>query len=225
MTTNLRTKTRGPKPPAVNAALRTRDRILATSLELFNAEGVVKVSASRIAAELGMSQGNLHYHFRRKEEIVDWLLRRYAQELEPVLAGPAADLASIDDLWLFMHLGFEKILEYRFVYRDIDYLATEFPRLGERMRELTAHGVATVKRLCRELAAAGCLHAGEDDIDALALQMIFTVTCWFTFARMLPPTRDSGPGRAAYQVLSLLSPYLAETERAYVDYLRRKYRA
>src|SRR6266705_1972438 len=91
-------------PPAKPTSSRTRDRILATSLALFNTDGVAKVSPSRIAAELGISQGNLHYHFRRKEEIVDRLVRRYEQEAGPVLAGPTSELASIDDLWLFLHL-------------------------------------------------------------------------------------------------------------------------
>src|SRR6266705_6229876 len=90
--------------PVKPASLRTRDRILATSLVLFNADGVAKVSASRIAAELGMSQGNLHYHFRRKEEIVDRLVRRYEQEAGPVLSGTTSEIASVHDLWLFLHL-------------------------------------------------------------------------------------------------------------------------
>ncbi len=112
--------------------MKTRDRILATSLALFNEEGVGKVSGSRIAAELGMSQGNLHYHFRRKNEIVERLVRRWEQDIDLVLAGPVADLASIDDLWIFLHLAFEKICEYRFIYRDIDYLLGELPDLGPR---------------------------------------------------------------------------------------------
>jgi AcrR family transcriptional regulator len=216
----------GKAPPrALPAPLRTRDRILATSLALFNADGVAKVSLSRIAAELGMSHGNLHYHFPRKEEIVERLVRRYEQEIAPVLAGPTGALASVDDLWLVLHLAFEKIFEYRFIYRDIDYLVTEFPPLAATMRELTAQGIATLKRGCTELAAAGCLHASEEQIAVLALQMILTATCWFTFARLLPGTVEVGPGRAAYQVLSLLSPFLADNERVYVDYLRRKYRA
>jgi AcrR family transcriptional regulator len=218
-------KTSSASLPVNSASLRTRDRILATSLALFNVDGIAKVSPSRIAAELGISHGNLHYHFRRKEEIVDRLVRRYEQEAEPVLAGPTSELASVDDLWLFLHLGFEKIFEYRFVYRDIDYLATEFPSLGVRMRELTAQGIETLKRLCTQLAGAGCLRASEEEIAVLALQMIMTATCWFTFARLLPETEDVGPGRAAYQVLSLLSPFLADNERTYVEYLRRKYRA
>src|SRR5258705_3986459 len=196
-----------PKPgnsplPVKPASLRTRDRILATSLALFNADGVAKVWVSRIAAELGMSQGNLHYHFRRKEEIVERLLRRYEQEAEPILIGPTSELASVDDLWLFLHLGFEKIFEYRFIYRDIDYLVTEFPPLGTKMRDLTAQGIQTLKRLCNQLAAAGCLRASEEDITVPALQMILTATCWFTFARLLTETEDVGPAPAASPALS-----------------------
>ncbi len=205
--------------------MKTRDRILATSLALFNEEGTGKVSGSRIAAELGMSQGNLHYHFRRKNEIVDRLVRRWEHDSEPVLAGPGAGLASIDDLWMFLHLAFEKICEYRFIYRDIDYLLGEFPDLGPRLRRLTARGVETTTRLCTQLADAGCLRASREDIDVLALQMILTATCWYTFAKLMPDGHDIGPGRAAYQVLSLLAPFLAEDERLYVEYLRRKYRA
>jgi AcrR family transcriptional regulator len=205
--------------------MKPRDRILATSLALFNEEGVAQVAGTRIAAELGMSQGNLHYHFRRKHEIVDRLVRRWERDSEPVLAGPGAGLASIDDLWLFLHLAFEKILEYRFIYRDIDYLLGEFPDLAPRLRRLTARGIETTTRLCTELAASGSLRAGREEIEVLALQMILTATCWYTFAKLMPDGDDVGPGRAAYQVLSLLTPYLADDERLYVEYLRRKYRA
>jgi AcrR family transcriptional regulator len=205
--------------------MTTRDRILKASLTLFNVEGAAVVTASRIAAELGMSQGNLHYHFRRKQEIADRLVRRFEQEAEPLLAGPSSDLASLDDLWLFLHLTFEKLFEYRFIYREVDYLLTEFPPLGPRLRDLTVRGIDSVTRICAQLAAVDCLRANQDEIEVLAVQMMMTATCWFTFARILPETEDVGPGRAAYQVLSLLSPFVADTERSYIDYLRQKYRA
>lgn len=202
--------------------MRTQDRILAASLALFNAEGVAKVPLTSIASEIGISQGNLHYHFRRKQDIVQRLASRYEQEVESVLAGPAGTLAGVDDLWLFLHLGFEKIFEYRFIYRDIDYLFTELPSFDRRLRHLTARGVETLERLCTELVAAGSMRAEADDIDMLSLQMIMTATCWHTFVQVLPEGEDVGPGRAAYQML-LLSPYLADKERMYIEYLRRKY--
>lgn len=204
--------------------MKTKDRILATSLALFNTDGVAKTPLGLIAAELGISQGNLHYHFRRKQDIVLRLVSRFELEAEPILAGPSDTLVATDDLWLLLHLAFEKIFEYRFIYREIDYLLGEFPSLGPRLRLRTARGLETLRRLCSQLVAAGCMRASEDEVDMLALQMLLIGTCWFTFARVMPEGEDAGPARAAYQVLSLLSPYLADEERIYLDYLRRKYR-
>jgi hypothetical protein len=137
--------------------------------------------------------------------------------------GPAGELVAIDDLWLFLHLVFEKMIEYRCLYRDVDYVATEFPRLAPRLPRINARGLVVLERLCGQLASAGALRAGSDDIKVLSMQMLLVATCWHTFARMLPPSADTGPGRAAYQVLSLLTPYLTDDGRQYVDYLRRKY--
>jgi len=55
------------------ASIPTRERILQTSLALFNALGLAAVSTHRIAAELEMSPGNLHYHFKTKASIVERL--------------------------------------------------------------------------------------------------------------------------------------------------------
>src|SRR6185295_7832493 len=103
------------------AGSSTRDRILNTSLRLFNEEGVAAVSTHRIAAELGMSPGNLHYHFKTKQLVVTWLFRRFEERFAPCIDA-AATVTALDDLWLSLHLTFEAVSEYRFVYRDIGYL-------------------------------------------------------------------------------------------------------
>ena len=54
--------------------LVTRKRILETALRLFNEFGTAAVSTNRIAAEAGISPGNLYYHYRNKEEIIRGLV-------------------------------------------------------------------------------------------------------------------------------------------------------
>jgi AcrR family transcriptional regulator len=71
------------------AVSKTRDRILEAALRLFNDDGLPGVSTHRIAAELGISPGNLHYHFKSKRLIVGWLFRRFEDRLAPCLAAAA----------------------------------------------------------------------------------------------------------------------------------------
>jgi len=182
------------------------------------------MSTNRIASELGISPGNLYYHFTSKEEIVDWLVRRFEIRIGEIAAS-ADSVVALDDLWLTLHLLFEAIHEYRFVYRDVDYLIRASAKIAQRVRQITLRSLQAIQQMCRRLADAAVIRAGADEVDNLALQMVFTTTCWFTFNRLLPrgDAQSADAGRAAYQVLTLLSPYLEPEARGYLTYLRSKY--
>jgi AcrR family transcriptional regulator len=202
----------------------TRNRILEIGLGLFNEEGVAKMSTNRIAAQLGISPGNLYYHFASKEEIAEWLIRRFDDRIG-VIAGSADSVEALDDLWLTLHLLFEAIHEYRFIYRDVDYLLRTSTKIAQRVRQINLRTIQALRQMCHRLADASVIRAGSEEVDNLALQMVFTTTCWFTFTRLLPQgdAQSADAGRAAYQVLTLLTPYLEPQARGYLTYLRSKY--
>lgn len=207
------------------ASPNTRERILQTSLALFNAQGLAAVSTHRIAAELEISPGNLHYHFKAKQLIVDRLFRRFEDRLE-LLNGSSDSVRAIDDLWLALHLRFEAIDAYRFVYRDMAYLCGEYPELGQRAQALTAQNLLAAQALCETLVAGGVIDATAEEAQMLALQMVFTTTCWLSFERLVPgrdALQQADPGLAAFYTLTLVSPYVSRESRAYLDYLRGKY--
>jgi AcrR family transcriptional regulator len=206
-------------------ATRTRDRILETSLALFNQEGLAAVSTHRIAAELGISPGNLHYHFKAKQLIVAGLFRRFEQRLAACMEATASVVA-LDDLWLSLHLAFEVINDYRFVYRDVDYLLNEYPDLEGRAQALTAHNLLAAKSLCSGLREAGVIDANDEAVEMLALQIVFATTCWFSFKRLTPkrgPQAHAEPALAAYYTLTFVAPYVVGEARDYLNYLRSKY--
>ena len=207
------------------AGISTRDRILDASLRLFNGDGVAKVSTHRIAAEIGISPGNLHYHFKTKQQIVAWLFRRFEGRVAPCIDAAAA-VTALDDLWLSLHMTFEAVSDYRFVYRDVDYLLNEFPELEARAQALTARNLLAAQSLCSGLASAGVIHASAEDVEVLALQIVFTTTCWFTFKRLTPRShrpQHAEAALAAYYTLTILSPYVVGEARDYLNYLRAKY--
>ena len=208
-------------PPAT----RTRDRILEAALLLFNAEGLAAVSTHRIAAELGISPGNLHYHFKAKQLLVGTLFRRFEERLGACMEA-AAEVDALDDVWLALHLTFEAINDFRFVYRDVDYLLNEYPEFEARAQALTAHNLLAAKSLCAGLKRAGVIDASDEAVEMLALQIVFATTCWFSFKRLTPrrsTPAHAEPALAAYYTLTFLSPYVVGEARDYLNYLRSKY--
>ena len=112
--------------------------------------GSSTTSASRtspptvIADEMDISPGNLYYHFRSKDEIVEHAVRAFEQrDRGRARRRRAPRGANVEDLWLFLHLLFEAIWRYRFLYRDLNdllsrnrLLEVHFKRLLERKVEV-----------------------------------------------------------------------------------------
>jgi AcrR family transcriptional regulator len=203
---------------------RTRERILETSLDLFNRRGAPHVTTADIAGEMEISPGNLYYHFRNKDEIVTDLYARFEARAAPLLVDPRGQRIDTEDFWLWLHLLFELQGEYRFLYRDIDELASRDPTLGARFGRLLRQGATTVVEFCRGMVAAGTMRATEREIAALARNVVLVATYWQSFARIGGDDgRDGDPGRAAYQVLALIAPYLVGDARVLIDRLGADY--
>jgi AcrR family transcriptional regulator len=204
---------------------RTRERILETSLELFNRFGEPHVTTADIADEMNISPGNLYYHFRNKDEIIGELATALDARVGPLLAAPSGP-ANIEDLWLLLHLLFEGMGEYRFLYRDLDELTSRNHKLAARMSDLLRRGVTAVTALCEGMVSAGTMRASSREIAALAQNVVLVATYWMSFQRLskLPP-HDGGfdVGRAAYQVMTLIAPYVEPNARALLDRLGADY--
>ena len=118
---------------------RTRERILETALRLFNEYGEPGVTTTAIADEMNISPGNLYYHYHSKDKIVEALFIAFREEIERTLAAPESRLAHVEDVWLFLHLVFESIYKYRFLYRDINDLVSRHRMLETQFKRILAH--------------------------------------------------------------------------------------
>lgn len=205
---------------------RTRERILESSLRLFNEFGEPNVTTTVIADELNISPGNLYYHFHSKDQIVNALFAEFEREISETLAAPVQRASNVEDMWLFLHVLFEGIWRYRFFYRDLDDLLSRNRTLEIHFKQILAHKVKTAVALCRGLVAAGEMQAAPGEIQALAVNMALVATYWlpFEFARD-PRRRDTGDGlgRGVYQVMAMLAPFLKGASRQLLERLSREY--
>lgn len=204
---------------------RTRSRILAQALGLFNAGGEGNVSTGAIAESLGMSPGNLYYHFRNKDEIVAELLRAFEarMDVEPDLALDAP--SAIEDLWLYLHLTLEAIWEFRFIYRNLDDLAARDRRLRERFNRIAERKFHGVVALCEGLVRVKAMRATGEEIRTLARNVLVVATYWLNFEslRGRATAEEIDLGLGAHQVMSLVAPYLVGDARRHLDRLARNY--
>jgi len=210
---------------------RTRERILETGLALFNRDGEPHVTTADIADEMNISPGNLYYHFRNKDDIIGELYAALEAEIAPLLTVPEHRAPNVEDLWLLLHLLFERMREYRFFYRDLDEITSRNRHIAARFGDLTRHGETTVAKLCRGLVADNAMRATERDIEALASNVVLVSTYWMSYQRIGRPTTDTVVGaesarldRAALQVLALIAPFLVGTGRTLIDRLGEGYR-
>ena len=205
---------------------RTRERLLETALELFNRLGEPNVTTADIATEMGISPGNLYYHFRNKDQIIAELFGTNERRFEAFLVEPEGRTAGVEDLWFLLHLLFEAILEYRFLFRDLDEIVSRNGKLASRFARLMGRGVRTVIELCRGMVATGAMRASEREIAALAQNVALVATYWISYQNISTAQRTQAAvnlDRAVYQVLSLIAPFLRGDDRALLDRLSRDY--
>ena len=206
---------------------RTRERILETSLELFNRDGAPQVTTADIADEMDISPGNLYYHFGNKDEIVFELYTQLEAGVLPLYADRGDRRLDVDDLWLWLHLLFEWMWKYRFLYRDLDQLTSRDRQARRAVRRAAPEGrrdrdtVVSRHGGGRRDARVGPGNRGAGAKRRARRGLLVVVR---SGAPRRPRARPEGDaGRAAYQVLALFGPYLDRDARAYLDRLAADY--
>ena len=205
---------------------RTRERILETSLVLFNEFGEPNVTTQLISDELGISPGNLYYHFRSKDEIIETVFADFVRDIDTTLGAPELRLPDVEDLWLFLHLLFENIWRYRFLYRDLNELLSRNRMLEMQFKRIMAHKVKTAALICDWFVSADLMRAIKAEIQMFAVNLVVLATYWLSFEFVRDarrPIDGEALARGAYQAMSLVAPYMSGDSRAWFEELSKAY--
>src|SRR5690348_6981679 len=207
-------------------ARQTRERILDTSLAMFNAQGEPNVTTNHIADELGISPGNLYYHFRNKDDIVGQLFSRYEARIDDALLIPEERLPGLEDIWLQLHLVFECMWAYRFLYRDLVDILARNRKLKLRFARVMTRASASAATMMRGLVRAGVMRASDVEIRFAAENVLLVATFWLSLNAVRGVKADAESldlGRGIHQVMVLIAPFLREAERAHLSTLADAY--
>ena len=148
---------------------KTVARIVEGALELMNRSDGAAVTTNHIAAHLGMSPGNLYYHFRNREEIVRAIFPRIVAEALAATAPPAGPRLTAHEFGERHLQGVRTLWRYRFFFRDLNQLVVRDARLAESYRDYQRRLRAQYRGLFERLIADGSMRVPEpaEDLERL----------------------------------------------------------
>ena len=201
--------------------MKTRDRILECALQLFNEQGEPNVSTLEIATEMGISPGNLYYHFHGKEPLVLELFERFQAELAPLLDPPHEAELGAEDYWLFLHLIVERLASYRFLFQDLSNLSGRLHKLARGIRQWLNQLKRTLASLLARLKALGQLRSDTPALGQLVEQITLTLLFSLDYQRILD--REGEVRVVVYQIMMLVAPHLTPAPRHTAEQLAQRY--
>jgi AcrR family transcriptional regulator len=115
--------------------MKTRDRIKATAVKLFNEKGATNVSTVQIADKMGISPGNLYYYFTNKEHIIRSI---WEEDMVPVSDHIFLDFV-FDDPEIVLTKMQEQLvqygIQYSFFFTEQYTIFQNDPNLQEKYRK------------------------------------------------------------------------------------------
>ena len=192
--------------------MSNRERILETALELMNEAGAQAVGTSRIAQALGVSPGNLYYHFKNREDIVRALFADLDAEFRAILVDdvtPPIPAARFADFYL---RSFDLVWTYRFFFGALHHLLRRDDVLAAQYRALQDWALAALEAIVTQLVADGSMTSPKrkGGLRSLALN---TWLIWMNWVRYVQISGREVVTKADMvegvgQIFDLLAPYL-----------------
>lgn len=119
-----------------------RPKIITRAILLFNERGYGAVNLGEVAKSLGVTRGNLTYHFSKKEDLLSVILTEMWQKIE-VERAKSRQFPSFENLHNEVQLYYRFQKEYSFVFLDTHVL--QHPMVRKQFREMTARTIADNK--------------------------------------------------------------------------------
>ena len=206
---------------------KTKDRILQISLQLFNERGERSVTTNHIAAELGISPGNLYYHFRNKQEIIKELAQQYQAETLEMLALPVDRPLNANDKISYFQVLSNQLWAYRFIHRDFYHLVENNEDFRKIYPRFAGQVMQQGQKIYRAFVDAGLMKMTDSEIEALIINLWIVLTNWTNFLYMSGHISDNTHleekwvWQALRQMVFLEGPYLmGESRQTYEQLLR-----
>lgn len=191
----------------------TRDRVLDSSLILFNEKGPDRVTTAEIARTAGINEGNLYYYFKTKEALLEALFKKLEADVSAFMTDASSNTATDPGIYsTFMRRWFSIIWAHRYLFRDLPGIIAVAPSLREPTRVLSIGMRLVVEGMLHQMGAADLIDVPVDDASQLLANVWIVSTYWAIYLSLQEGIDDLTPEHLDWglrQVASLFKPYLS----------------
>lgn len=172
--------------------LNTKQKILNASIQLFNEQGMANVRLQQIAHEIGISPGNLAYHFRNKEAIVTAINEELYREANDILFTYRVYPNLIDfDYQLNKYFAFTR--KHPFYFLDMVDIERQYPGIKLKRRTHVSKMISQVRKRFDFNQQRGIIGAEpqKDSYDHTANTIWMLIAFWMP-QRLVHGATDEG---------------------------------
>lgn len=143
--------------------MKTSEKILLISLDLFNSQGERNITSVDIANELDISPGNLYYHYKGKDDIVNALVDSYIAKINAI----PQSFEENEDFYKYLFYCLETMHLFRFLFQNIAEISTQYPTINNRLQKLAKFQRQYLRKSLTKQLQDGTLTSTSTDIDLL----------------------------------------------------------
>ena len=207
--------------------MKTKDRIVESSRELFNEFGVQAITTNHIAAHLGISPGNLYYHFRNKEDIISSIYDKYVEQMSASYIVNSNESMTLSHIAQYAEQMVTNLWDYRFLYSAITDILQRDDSLKTRYVELNRRQMEKGATVIKALRDAGLIDVDDDDVIQLAeaVRLIESFNVTYLQCKSQEPQGIAAIYNTVAKLLLLLKPYTRGQTKADTTQLIQLYRS
>lgn len=148
--------------------MKTSEKILLISLDLFNTEGERNITSVDIANELDISPGNLYYHFKGKDEIINALVDKYVAKINDIPIVSENDAVSMQLVFYrYLYLCLETMHLFRFLFQNIAEISSQYPTINTKLQRVAKFQRQHIRALLSEQQDQKVIGGHKDELDLL----------------------------------------------------------
>lgn len=191
---------------------KTQDLIVQTSIYLFNKHSTKAISSNRIAHECHISPGNLYYHFRTKEEIIQSVFHSIGKEMTSNWSEDHLH-PTMEHMRFIFARQIKLMWKYRFFHLEINSLLQKDGRLKSLFMNNRSRRIKELMLFFEEMVRAGLISRPSPPVSLeSAVRVTWLVSDqWVPHLDMHERTVDETSIAEGYRIiLQILQPYLTE---------------